>query len=288
MKIKRKLKIVLLSIFGLVLLLFMAMGVFVYKARYGINFYDSKPPELPTDLSGKAVLLFSKTNGFRHGEAIDGAIPAFEKMAKENDWAFFSTDNGAVFNPEQLQKFNVVIWNNCSGKVLDEEQRQNFKNYLENGGGYIGIHASGDNSHQWDWYEQNVIGTLFSHHSLDPQFQKGTLNMEEGNSVLTNNLPIKWDREEEWYVFLDSPRKKGFSILYTLDETNVNMSGNIKYMVSDKDFGMGNDHPIVWYNNLGEGRVFYSALGHQGSAFKEPEHLKMLENAVRWTGKFDE
>jgi hypothetical protein len=171
---------------------------------------------------------------------------------------------------------------------LDEEQRKNFKSYLENGGGYLGVHASGDNSHQWEWYEKNVIGTLFSHHSLNPQFQMGTMYLEEGNETLTKALPTKWDREEEWYVFYDSPRDKSFKVLYTLDEGNMDMSGNIPLLASDKDFGMGEDHPIVWYNTVGKGRVFYSALGHAGSAFEEHEHLQMLENAIQWAGKFND
>lgn len=287
MAINRKLKIVLKVFLGLVLLLIIAMGAFIWKARYGFNFYETDPHGLPTDLSGKTVLLFSKTNGFRHGEAIETAIPAFEKMAADNGWAIYTTDDGGVFNPEELQKFDVVIWNNCSGKVLNEAQREIFKNYLENGGGYVGIHASGDNSHQWDWYEQNVIGTVFSHHTLNPQFQNAPMNLEEGNKTLTEGLPKTWERSEEWYVFYDNPRKKGFQVLYTVDESNMNMSGNIPLLASDKDFGMGDDHPIAWYNTVGKGRVFYSALGHAGSAFEEPEHLTMLENAVRWAGKFD-
>ena len=287
MAINRKLKIVLKIFLGLVLLLIIAMGAFIWKARYGFNFYETDPHELPSNLSGKTVLLFSKTNGFRHGEAIETAIPAFEKMAADNGWALYSTDDGGVFNPEQLQIFDVVIWNNCSGKVLNEEQREHFKNYLENGGGYLGIHASGDNSHQWDWYEQNVIGALFSHHPLDPQFQKATMNLEEGNAVLTDGLLKTWEREEEWYVFYESPRDKGFQVLYTVDEGNMKMSGNVPLLASDKDFGMGEDHPIVWYRPLNKGRVVYSALGHAGSAFEEPDHLKMLENAIRWAGKFE-
>jgi uncharacterized protein len=285
---KRKLKIVLFSILGLVLLLVLAAGTFIWKARYGINFYESTPPELPANLSGKTVLLFSKTNGFRHGEAIEASIPAFEKMAKDNGWALYATDNGAVFNPGQLQKFDVVIWNNTSGKVLDEEQRGHFKNYLENGGGFLGIHASGDNSHQWDWYEQNVIGALFSHHPLSPQFQKATMHLEEGNGTMTHSLPATWEREEEWYMFYESPRKKGFQVLYTVDESHINPSGNVPLLASDKDWGMGEDHPIVWYNSLGQGRVVYSALGHAGSAFQEPDHLQLLENAIRWAGQFKE
>ncbi|MEM8509783.1 MAG: ThuA domain-containing protein [Bacteroidota bacterium] len=283
---KRVLKIIMKVFLGLVLLLIIAMGTFIWKARYGFNFYETDPHELPSYLSGKTVLLFSKTNGFRHGEAIETALPAFEKMAAENNWTLYSTDDGGVFNPEQLQKFDVVIWNNTSGKVLNEAQREHFKDYLENGGGFVGIHAAGDNSHQWDWYEQNVIGTVFSHHTMNPQFQKALMHLEKGNKTLTNDLPKSWERSEEWYVFYDNPREKGFQVVYTVDESTMNMSGNVPILVSSKDFGMGNDHPIAWYRHLKQGRVFYSALGHSGSAFEEPEHLQMLENAIRWAGKF--
>jgi hypothetical protein len=85
-----------------------------------------------------------------------------------------------------------------SGKTLNEEQRGHFKNYLEQGGGFVGIYAAGDNSHQWDWYEQKVLGTLFSHHTMNPQFQIATLHLEEGNASLTNRPTRSWDREEEW------------------------------------------------------------------------------------------
>ena len=51
---------------------------------------------------------------------------------------------------------------------------------------------------------------------------------------------------------------------------------------------MGEDHPIVWYRELGKGKAFYSGLGHQGSAFKETKYLQLLENAIIWAGDFDQ
>ena len=285
---KRILKIILKIFSALLLALIIAMGVFIWKAKYGINFYDSTPPELPTEFSEKAVLVFSKTNGFRHGEAIETAIPIFEKMAEDNGWTLYATDNGAIFNPSQLSKFDVVVWNNTSGKTLDGEQREHFKDYLENGGGFVGIHAAGDDSHQWEWYEEKVLGTLFSHHTLNPQFQNANMHLEQGNGTLTNGLPEQWNRSEEWYMFFDNPREKGFGVLYTVDETNMNPSGNLAILASDKDWGMGEDHPIVWYHPLKKGRVLYSALGHSGAAFHEPEHKQMLENAIRWAGRFQD
>ncbi|MEM8965809.1 MAG: ThuA domain-containing protein [Bacteroidota bacterium] len=284
---RKFLKIVGISLAGLVLIAVIGMSLFIYKARYGFNFYETTPPELPTDLTENAILIFSKTNGYRHGDAIEASLPAYRKIVRQNGWSIVTTDNGAVFNSEQLAKFKVVVWNNTSGKVLNDEQRQAFRTYLEGGGGFVGIHAAGDNSHQWEWYEQQVIGADFSHHPLDPQIQESVLHLEPdaANHPIAEDLPARWEREEEWYVFSTNPRDSDADILYTLDESQINPSGNFGFLVTDKDWGMGDDHPIAWYRTVGQGRAFYSALGHQAAAFEEPFHLEMLENAIRWTGK---
>lgn len=73
---------------------------------------------------------------------------------------FYNGDAG-VFNENQLTLFQVVIWNNTSGKVLKNDQWIVFKNWIEGGRGFIGIHAAGDHSHQWVWYESAVIQTHF-------------------------------------------------------------------------------------------------------------------------------
>lgn len=284
----KKIKIVLWSLFGIGILIFLSLGVFIYKARYGINFYDSNPPVVSSDISGKTVLVFSKTNGFRHGVAIEASLPAYEKIAQNNGWKIYATDNGAIFNNEQLALFDVVIWNNCSGIVLNKEQRESFKNFIGKGGGFIGIHASGDNSHQWDWYEKEILGAKFSHHPIKQQFQIGEMFLEAENKILSTNLPESWQLKEEWYMFYDSPRKNGFKVLYALDETNIDPNGNLPLLVSDKDWGMGEDHPVVWYHQLGDARIVYSSIGHSATSFEDKTHLKILENAIRWVGKFED
>lgn len=283
----RKVKIVFYTLLGFMSIMIIAVGLFMYKVSYGFNFYETIPPKLIINPIENNVLIFSKTNGFRHGSAIKASLSAFEKMAYDNNWKLSITDNGAVFNSETLQKIDVVIWNNTSGKILNEEQRGHFKNYLETGGGFVGIHAAGDDSHQWEWYEDEVLRARFSHHPLNPQFQKATMSLEDIAPPLAKELPINWDREEEWYMFETNPREQGSNVLYTVDESNINPSGNIPLLASGKDWGMGDDHPIVWYHELKQGRVFYSALGHKGITFQEVNHLQLLENAIQWAGKFN-
>lgn len=285
---RKFLKYLLYGFLGLLLIGFIGMGLFIYKVQYGLPFYDDTPPTIPAEMNNFSVLVFSKTNGFPHSEAIASAIPAFEKMAKKNDWSIYSTNNAAIFNQAQLAKFDVVIWSNATGRNLTEEQRMAFRQYIENGGGFLGIHGTGDASHHWDWYYQTLIGANFSHHPLSPQIQAANLHLacDSTSSYPCLGLPATFKRADEWYVFYDNPRANGFQVLYTLEEQGLEMSGNIKYLVEDKDFGMGADHPIVWYKCLPNGgRTFYSAMGHTGASFQEPTHLMILEKGIQWAGK---
>lgn len=287
---KRLIKFILYGILGLFLLAIIGIGGFIYRVQYGLPFFDSDPPTLPTEMRDFSVLLFSKTNGFPHTEAIKAAKPAFEKMSQKNGWTLFTTDNAAIFNKDQLAKFDVVIWSNATGKNLTEEQRADFKNYMESGGGFVGIHGTGDASHHWDWYYETLIGANFSHHPLSPQIQAADIHLEcdSTSNFPCLGLPNTTNRADEWYVFFDNPRKNNFTVLYTLDETGLTMNGNIPILVKDKNFGMGDDHPIVWYKCLPNGgRTFYSAMGHTGNSFEESAHLELLERAIKWAGKID-
>jgi type 1 glutamine amidotransferase len=243
----------------------------------GLKVYETQPPALPAKIPRPAILVFSKTNAFRHQEAIPAANALFARFAKEKGWGYFQTEIGAAFSPEILSHFDVVVFNNVSGDVFTPAQRDAFRSWLENGGGYVGIHASGDNSHQkWAWYMNDLIGAVFTQHTMRPQFQKATVHVEDATHPATRGLPTSWQRIEEWYSFDKSPRGKGYGILITVDEKTYNPQG-----MFGKDLHMG-DHPMVWWHCIGKGRVLYSAFGHQAQAYSEPEYRMLLTNAVTW------
>lgn len=285
---RKVIKIFGMVILGILLLAAIGIGGFVYKVVYGFPFYEHSPPDITLESQGFSVLLFNKTNGFRHGEAISESTQAFEQMAAEAGWNLYQTEKGGVFNPEQLALFDVVIWNNVTGKVLTVEQREAFQAYIESGGGYVGIHGAGDFSHRWEWYEKELIGATFSHHTMNPGVQLATMHLEcdSTSTELCEGLLTKDERKDEWYVFNENPRNKGFTPIYTVDEETFDPNGNFLFIVKNKDFGMGADHPIVWYKQLPNGgRTFYSALGHTGSSFQEENHLQLLQQGIEWAGR---
>ncbi len=277
---KKPVKIVLWSAAGLIVAFGLFIDFFIYKVRYGLPIYETEAPVLNFPGNKKKVLLFSKSTGFRHGESIEAGKVVFEDLAKKNDWFLYSTEEGGVFNEEQLAMFDVVIFNNTTGRLLNDEQEKTLAFYVENGGSLVGIHGAGDNSHDFDWYTRNLVGSEFSHHSIEPHLQEAEVTLNPvPDSLLVEGLPSSFTTTDEWYVFFDNPRAKGFNIVYTIDGEKIIPNGNIMF-VKDKNFGMGKDHPVAWYKRTGKGRTFYTSMGHDATAWKQPGFVKMLENAV--------
>jgi uncharacterized protein len=252
-------------------------GISIHRVYYGRHIYETVPPRLPENLSPPAILVFSKTNGFRQDDAVRAANAALTAIAKNRGWSAFFTENGAAFNRADLSRFQATVWNNTSGDVLTPDQKQAFQNYIENGGGFVGIHgAGGDPRYEWRWYVETLLGAEFKGHPLSPQFQRATIHIEDPDDITVSELPREWSRVDEWYSFENSPRSKGIKVLATLDERTY------RPKMFWKDISMGADHPVIWKHCVGKGRAFYSALGHSADTYREPTHLKELEGAISW------
>lgn len=248
--------------------------------------HDTVAPEVPADFGANAalrVLVFSKTNSFRHEDGIAGARRAFDAIAEQHDLALFHSENGAVFSPDGLARFDVVVFSNASGDMLSQAQEQAFEDWLSKGGGWIGIHSAGDSSHDaWTWYHDTLIGGRFIGHILGPQTQTARVVVEDATHPATRDLPAEFRHEEEWYSWDTSPREHGFHVLLTVDEASydpvIRMFGR-----ESRDLRMG-DHPVAWWRCVGTGRALYATMGHWGRAYENPPYAKLLENALLWAG----
>lgn len=256
------------------------LGRFIYKAKIGFENYDTEPHgiEIPSDQP--AILVISKTNGFRHGEAIEASRPMLDQLAKSENWFLYETEDTGIINAKELNQFDVVVWNNSTGPVLNEAQQKLLESFVQNGGGFVGIHAAGDASKRWPWYHEHLIRADFSHHPIKNQFQKTTVTKSNIADSSWINLPISFDQTDEWYVFFDQPRNT--NILYTIDGTEIDPNGNL-LMIKDKDFGMGEVHPVAWYHTEGAGKVFYTSMGHTGETFSHPAVVELIRAAIEWS-----
>lgn len=266
---------------SLVVSSFLVTGCSSLRVFFPSHDHDTEPPDVP-EMSRPAVLVLSKTNGFRHEEAIPAGHAALEAIARGRGWSIFATENGAVINEADLAKFDVVVFHNTSGPILSAEQEAALQAWIEGGGGFVGIHgAGGDPSYEWDWYVDQLIGAQFTGHPMGPQFQEATVVVEDREHPASKHLPEKWVRTDEWYSFQESPRSKGVNVIATLDESTYSPELHMFYVI-DEDLRMGDDHPILWSQCIGDGRAFYSAMGHQAGAYQEELYVGVLDGAIAW------
>ena len=275
------------AVLGVLALIAVVLAILGYREARSLGFlrepvFETVREELPP-MGHPAVLVFSKTNSFIHKEAIPAARQMLRDIATEQGWSIYLSDNGAIYNPEDLARFDVIVWNNVTGDVLLPEQRSAMRAWLEQGGGFVGLHAAGDNSHDvWPWYQDTVIRAHFIGHPLDPQFQQATLRAEQPADPIVSGLPDEWVREDEWYSFAASPRAPDVRVLLTIDESTYNPGEFF-----NTPLGMGEDHPMIWKHCVGEGRVVYSAPGHTAETYADPKYRELVSRAIAWSGRIN-
>jgi len=221
------------------------------------------------------VLVFSKTNGFRHN-SISSGLKMMSDLAQERKWVLTATENADLFTPEFLKTFDVVVFLNPTQDVLNEMQQKNFEAFMADGKGFVGIHAAADCEYDWPWYGQ-LNGAFFKTH---PAAQKATVIIEDTDHP--SMVPFKGMKSyttfDEWYSFKENPRAK-VHVLARLDETSLDAATQ-----KEDKWKMG-DHPLIWYQEIGNIRSFYTGFGHTPEAFQDPKIKEHIGGAVDWAAK---
>ncbi|MEV6173863.1 ThuA domain-containing protein [Streptomyces sp. NPDC051954] len=210
------------------------------------------------------VLVFSKTAGFRH-DAIPAGISALQTLGQQNDFAVTATEDAGVFTAANLATYETVVFLNTTGDVLNDSQQTALQSYVDNGGGYLGVHAAADTEYSWPYYGQ-LVGAWFKSH---PAIQQAVVKNEDRTHPATAHLGATWTRTDEWYNYQTNPRSR-VHVLQSLDESTY--SGG----------EMGGDHPITWCHSQGQGRSFYTGLGHTIESYSDPAFRSLLLGGVRY------
>lgn len=274
-------------LFALVLSALVSISCGSVPSAQQVDLYDSVAPEITEWMADPAILVFSKTKGWRHNEGIAGADLYFARLAQRLGYGLFTTENGAVFNDEDLSRFDVIIFNNMTGDALSPDQEAAFQHWLEAGGAWIGLHSAGDNSHKdWNWYDRQVIGPEFIGHPADPQFQKARVVNLAPDHPIMKELPTEWTLTDEWYSFDSIPQSYGLTPLAGLDEATYDPKNLVYGDYQDLRMGEGAiNHPIIWSQCMGDARLVYTGIGHGFENYENATYAGFLERAFRWVTK---
>lgn len=210
-----------------------------------------------------AILIFCKTNGFHHS-CIPAGIEAIKKLGQQNGFTVAVTDDSLYFTTDSLKRYSALIFLCPTGKVFGPDQESALKDYIEQGGGWVGIHSATDCEYNWPWYNQ-LAGAYFKSH---PAQQQAKLIITNKNHPSTAGMPDTWVRKDEWYNFKDL--NPDVTVLIKIDESSYTGGEN------------GANHPMAWYHTFDGGRAFYTEMGHTEESWSDPVYLKHLLGGIEW------
>jgi uncharacterized protein len=247
----------------------------------------SEPIVKPT--TARRLLVFSATSGFRHRSIPIGNL-ALEKMGVSSG-AYKATisNDPANFEPAALKQFDAVVLLSPTQDFFMPNRKQkgkfsaedwvalqarhirlvdNLIDYVEQGGGLVGIHAATDSCYSHKAYGEAMGGYFAGHpwtagHNVTIVVEDPTHAIIEPVFKGMKDFRIK----DEIYQFRDKPySRERLRVLLHLDPER-----------SDPAKGMrrtDNDYAVSWVQKVGEGRVFYSSLGHNEHIYWNPLMLK--------------
>lgn len=200
------------------------------------------------------------------------AIRFFKDLTAGNGLVFDTTSNMADLNDARLKDYSVIMMINDFPH--NEAQRDAFRKYMENGGGWFGFHvaAYNDKTTKWPWLLDFLGGGVFYRNNWPPLPAK--LVVDDTQHPVTKGLPESFISPiNEWYQWKPSPReRKNIKVLVTLSPDNYPLG--LKDIVPDGDF------PVVWTNT--DYRMIYMNMGHGTGIFSDATQNKLIIAGLRW------
>jgi len=213
--------------------------------------------------SPQTILIFTKTNGFRH-ESIPAGVEAFIELADKNNIQAKHTEEVDFFNSDSLSNIDGIVFLSTSGDIFNNKQQQALKQFVRSGGGVMGVHAATTTEYNWPWFG-NMLGAYFDQH---PRIQEARVHVKDPDHSSTSFLPSAWTRTDEWYNYKQI--SDDIHVLLELDERTYEGGTN------------GAHHPIAWCHKYEGGHIFYTGLGHTIESYSEPLFRKHLEGGLRY------
>jgi hypothetical protein len=230
------------------------------------NPFNPQPNNPTPGVAPLRVLMLTATTGFRHG-SIDAARRVLTTLGTgTGEFTVTATENVGEITAARLATVDVLMFILTTGELpFSDSQKSAIVSFVENGGGFVGAHSATDTLYNWPDYGR-LVGAYFKEH---PWTRDATILVEDREHPSTRNLGASFRLNEEYYTFRENPRPN-VHVLMTLDAASVGASG---------------DFPLAWSQSFGQGRTFYTALGHFDQTWEDVRFQGHMRGAIAWVGK---
>jgi type 1 glutamine amidotransferase len=249
----------------------------------------------------RKILFFTRSQGFEHStiKLVAGHDKSFaqqilENLGEKNGFEVTTTKDGTYFTEEKLAPFDAIIFCTTGDlckeggdkqPAMPKEGKDLFLNLIKKGKGFIAMHNGADTFHSPGKREQNdesptaydpyisMLGGEFIRHGSQ---QKARITCHDKNFPGVADWAGGAEFQEEWYTFKNIA--SDIHVIFTIE------TGNMKR--TDGDWMYNREpYPVTWARKVGDGRVYYTAMGHREDVWNRPEYQKLLVGAIDWVTK---
>jgi putative membrane-bound dehydrogenase-like protein len=164
------------------------------------------------------------------------------------------TDQVSDLREEVLSRYDALMIYGNQPRMTDE-QLQALLNFIRNGGGLVAVHSASASFQDNEEFVRLVGGAFKSH--------------GEGTFRTVRTQP-------------DHPAVRDLPEVESWDETYVHSKlspDNVVLAVRRDQHG---EEPWTWVRNFGQGRVFYTAWGHDQRTWSNPAFQQLLAQGTKW------
>ncbi|NLC56285.1 MAG: hypothetical protein GX774_05555 [Armatimonadetes bacterium] len=219
------------------------------------------------------LLYYSLCTGFRH-DIINYSHGVLKQIGRESG-AFKVTvcEDAAKITPEYLAQFDAILLYTTGTPFPTPEAKQALLDFVNGGKAVIGVHSATDTHYDWPEFGA-LMGAYFDGH---PWTQEVGIRVDDPNHPATRMIPEGWKVTDEIYQFRDWSRDK-VHMLLSLDNRTVDVNKEgVKR--ADKDFA------VAWCKEVGQGRLFFTSLGHTKEVWDDPIFRQHLLHGILWAVK---
>jgi hypothetical protein len=260
-------------------------------AIYGCQSSATKTSE-PLNTARKKLLFFTRSQGFEHSvvKVVDGkpcyAETVLRPICEAHNWDLDVTKDGTVFEPGSIEKYDAFLFY-TTGDLTAEQSKDNSKpmsaagkaaliKAVENGKGWMGFHCASDTFHAGERYQTQapadrdpyiqMIGGEFIVHGAQ---QITNMHVVDSKFPGFDKLGAGFDKHEEWYAL-------------------KNFADNLHVLLVTETLGMKGGmyqrpkYPGTWARMHGQGRVFYTSMGHREDVWTSPEFQTVAISGIKW------
>src|SRR5258706_1228894 len=241
----------------------------------------------------KVIAFYTAKNDLAHISFVHEANKWFPQMATKYHFSYDSTNNWNNLNAEFLSQYQVVIF--LDTRPDSAAQRTAFKQYMDNGGAWMGFHFAGfaltpsAYNQDWDWYHNIFIGAgQYVSNTWRPV--SAILRVEDRKHPATKHLPVTFkSAPSEWYRWeKDLRTNPDIKILLSIDSSSFPLGTGPKlYEIWHSGY-----YPVVWTNknykmmylNMGHNDMDYENKTNKELSFQFNNEIQnqLIVNALLW------